>query len=215
MNVVTNSSMPRRSARIFPGWMMVVTTLLSAVVALVSLRYFVPSIPMPPSIAANGFRSPWLLVHVAGAATALLLGPVQFFARLRERYPRQHRWTGRAYVLGCTVGGISGLVLAFGASTGTVSTAGFGTLAVAWLVTTLLAWQRAVKRRFDQHQAWMIRSFALTLAAVTLRLYLPIAAILPVSPDGSYQTISFLCWVPNILFAELYLRRQNARLRTA
>ena len=215
MNDVTASPLSGRHARTFPTWMMVTTTTLSTAIALVSLRYFLPSIPMPPNIAANGFRNPWLLIHVAGAVTALLLGPAQFFPSLRARYPRQHRWTGRAYVLGCTAGGFSGLALAFGTSTGSVSTAGFGALAVAWLVTTLLGWQRAVQRRFDSHQAWMIRSFALTLAAVTLRLYLPIAAVLPVSEEASYQAISFLCWVPNLLFAELYLRRRNAPLRAA
>jgi len=215
MNHVTGSAMQGRPMRTFPTWMLVATTVLSVLVALVSLRYFVPTVPMPPSIAANGFRHPWLLVHVAAAVAALLLGPAQFFPTLRARFPLQHRWTGRAYVLGCTVGGISGLMLALGASTGAVTTLGFGTLAVAWLTTTLLAWRRAVQRRFVQHQAWMIRSFALTLAAVTLRLYLPIAAVLPVSDEGSYQAISFLCWVPNIILAELYLRRRNAPLRKA
>jgi len=58
----------------------------------------------------------------------------------------------------------------------------------------------------------MIRSFALTLAAVTLRIYIPIGLALPVPFEVSYQAISFLCWVPNLLLAELYLRRQKASL---
>lgn len=59
----------------------------------------------------------------------------------------------------------------------------------------------------------MIRSFALTLAAVTLRLYLILLEFLPVEFDDGYRAISFLCWVPNWIIAELYLyqRRQDSR----
>ena len=56
----------------------------------------------------------------------------------------------------------------------------------------------------------MIRSFALTLAAVTLRLYLPLAAILSINFEDAYRAISFLAWVPNLLLAELYLRQRRA-----
>ena len=203
---VASSPFPGRKAKTLPRWMLIVTTVLSVAVALVSLRYFFPAVPMPPSIKANAFRNPWLLIHVVGAATALLLGPAQFFQRLRARFPVQHRWTGRAYVLGCMVGGVSGLMLAVGTSTGNISTVGFASLALAWLVSTVLAWRRAVQRRLVDHQAWMIRSFALTLAAVTLRIYLPLSGLLPFSFETSYQAISFLCWVPNMVLAELYLR---------
>ena len=55
----------------------------------------------------------------------------------------------------------------------------------------------------------MIRSFSLTLAAVTLRLYLPLADVLALPEVGSYQAISFLCWVPNLLCAERYLHRST------
>jgi hypothetical protein len=105
------------------------------------------------------------------------------------------------------VGGVAGFVLALGASTGPISTIGFGSLAVLWIVTTLLAWRRATQRRFTEHRGWMIRSFALTFAAVTLRLYLPLTSLFPVHFDDAYRAISFLCWVPNILMVELYLRR--------
>ena len=58
------------------------------------------------------------------------------------------------------------------------------------------------------HRCWMIRSYALTFAAVTLRLELPLFFIFggmeyPVA--SSY--VAWLCWVPNLFIAELYLRR--------
>ena len=53
----------------------------------------------------------------------------------------------------------------------------------------------------------MIRSWAMTFAAVTLRLYLPIPPmLLHMSFMDGYRAIAWLAWVPNLLVAELYLR---------
>lgn len=186
-----------------------VCVLLCAFVALISYRYLFGADEAPPVIANNALKNPWLLVHVAGAATALLLGPLQFSSRLRVRFRTFHHWVGRIYVVSCLVGGAAGFVLALGASTGPISKAGFGALAIAWIVTTSLAWRRAMQQRFIQHRAWMIRSFALTFAAVTLRLYLPLAALLSINFIDAYRAISFLAWVPNLAVVELYLRNRN------
>jgi uncharacterized membrane protein len=181
--------------------------LLSAGVALVSYRYLFPGVPAPDDVATNDFYMPWLPVHATAAATALLVAPLQFRAQLRARRPKLHRWLGRLYVTGCLIGGATGLALAVGTTAGPVATAGFGSLALVWLISTTQAWRLAMRRDFVVHREWMIRSFALTLAAVTLRLYLPIAQLLPVDFADAYRAISFLCWVPNLIVAEAYLRR--------
>ena len=188
---------------------------LCVALALVSFRYLLRFGGTPPVIEGNLFIEPWLMVHVAGAATALFLGPLQFSSRLRNRLPTLHRWIGRTYVVSCLVGGAAGFLLALGASTGPISTIGFGSLAILWIVTTSLAWRRAVQGRFIGHRAWMIRSFALTFAAVTLRLYLPLIFVFQVGFDDAYRAISFLCWVPNLLVAELYLRKAALKFREA
>jgi Predicted membrane protein (DUF2306) len=128
---------------------------------------------------------------------------------VRNRYRNAHRVAGRIYAAGCLIGGGAGLVLALGASTGFVSTMGFGLLAISWIYTTAQGWRFAVQRRFDQHRAWMIRSFALTMSAVTLRLYLPVVEFLPIAPDDGYRAIAFLCWIPNFIVAEAYLRLEK------
>ena len=79
-------------------------------------------------------------------------------------------------------------------------------LAILWLFTTLMGLRLAMARRFDAHRAWMIRSWALTFAAVTLRLYLPMIPLFDVAFLDGYRAISFLCWIPNLIAAELYLR---------
>jgi uncharacterized membrane protein len=187
------------------------TILLCVGVALVAFRYLIPGAFVPDVVAANAFHSPWLVIHVSTAATALLVGPWQFLSKQRAHHPQLHRWMGRLYVAACLIGGISGLVLALGAYTGAASTAGFGLLAVIWLYSTAMAWRLAMRRHFVAHRRWMIRSFALTFAAVTLRLYLPLSPAVPVTFDDAYRAIAFLCWVPNLLAAEIYLRLGKVR----
>ena len=188
---------------------------LSAGVAIFSYRYLPRLGPLAPGVVQNLFHRPWLEVHVAGAATALLVGPFQFLPRLRARRRTLHRWLGRLYVTGCLTGGIGGLVMAFGTTAGPIAGVGFGSLAVVWLTTTGQAWRSALARRFDDHRAWMIRSFALTFGAVTLRLYLPILPLLGLSFLDSYRLTSYLAWIPNLILAELYLRGAFARRRPA
>ena len=61
----------------------------------------------------------------------------------------------------------------------------------------------------------MIRNFALTLAAVTLRNYMPLM-LLAFGPSfrQSYVTVSWLCWVPNLLVAEWLVRRPQGQARS-
>lgn len=183
------------------GWSL--AALLSVAVALFSYRYLLHGPLLSPNVLANLFSRPWLGLHVAGAATALLLGSFQFIPPLRSRWPGGHRWTGRVYAVGCLVGGVGGLMLALGSTAGPIATAGFGGLGVAWIITTTLGWRAAMQRRLVEHRRWMIRSWALTLAAVTLRLYMLAPGM---SSLDAYRAISFLCWVPNLVVAELYLR---------
>jgi hypothetical protein len=189
------------------GWPFRLMLAGSLLIALASARYLVPGAPGgAPGIIANAFaKYGALTVHAGFAIVALTIGPFQFLRGLRGP-------AGPACTAGwagpmcwpASIAGAAGLVLALGATTGPVSTAGFGLLAVLWLFTTTRAWTSAMNRRFDEHRRWMIRSFALTFAAVTLRLYLPFAFFSPFGYDDTYRAISFLCWVPNLAFAEVF-----------
>lgn len=183
----------------------------AVIIALASYRYLLDLPPVPPSIGANRYRALWLVLHAGSAATALLTGGAQFARSIRVRRPAIHRITGRVYVAGCLTGAASGLVLAFGSSAGPVATAGFGSLAVAWAATTCLGWHHAREWRFADHRFWMMRSWALTLSAVTLRVYIVVAEIGDLPEVAAYQAISFLCWVPNLALAEYLLRRSGKR----
>jgi uncharacterized membrane protein len=180
---------------------------LSVGIALFSYRYLGPPEPtLSPEILANLFAKPWLAVHVTGAATALMVGAFQLLPAVRRRRAL-HRWLGRTYASGCIVGGCGGFVMALGTTAGPVASLGFGLLAPIWIFTTVQAWRTARARRFDEHRAWMIRSFALTFAAVTLRLYLPLGQIAGMPFQVIYPLTAWISWIPNLLIAELYLRR--------
>lgn len=179
-------------------------------VAAYATRYLLHPPRTQAQALGNPFGVPWLVVHVAGAVVALALGSIQVIPALRRGRRRPHRWIGRVYVMGCLMGGVAGLVLAIGSTAGPVASAGFGGLAVAWITVNVLGWRAAVQGRFVDHRRWMVRSWALTLAAVTLRLYLPLVVLLGLPFVPWYRAISFLAWVPNLVVAELWLRRWRA-----
>ncbi len=163
---------------------------------------------------SNPALAPWgLQTHIVASGVALLIGAFQFLRVLRQKWPRVHRWAGRIYITACLVGGFAGGAIALSSTAGPFAGWGFFLLAIAWVPTTLLALFAAMRRDFIDHERWMIRSFALTLAAVTLRLYLPISMVMEIPFDDAYPFIAWLCWVPNVLVAELWiaLRRKPKR----
>ncbi len=150
--------------------------------------------------------------HVFASIAALTLGPFQFSRRLRARHPWFHRMSGRVYLgVGVLIGGISGLYMARFAFGGLVGRLGFALLALCWLYTGLRAFTAIRKGLVEQHRRWMVRNFALTLAAVTIRLYLPIGSVLGVPFEITYPVATWLCWVPNLIAAECILRTTNRR----
>jgi len=177
--------------------------------------YFTPQVQnLGPEVVANLFARPWLTFHVAGAGTALMVGSFQLLPALRRRRTL-HRWLGRIYATSCIVGGSAGFMLAFGTTAGPVAAWGFGLLAPIWIYTTAQGWLSARARRFEEHRRWMIRSFALTFAAVTLRLYLPLGVMSGLTFEQIYVATAWISWIPNLIVAELYLRRSAWRLQAA
>jgi hypothetical protein len=187
-------------------------TLLSLYVAIHGLSYLVGT-RAPPVVEDNGMGMTTLVVHAGAAGVALLLGPLQFLEFIRKRARTLHRWIGRTYLVACLVGGVSGGLLAPFTAAGPIAAWGFLLLALFWLWVNALGWRAAaIKRDFDEHKEWMIRSFALTLAAVTLRLYLPAAMIAGLEFVSAYQWIAWLAWVPNLLIAEAWVASRRARV---
>lgn len=183
-------------------------------VSLVSARFFLPDPPMAEAMQPHLDARPIaFLTHVAGGIVALTLGALQFVTRQGTRR-KWHAAAGRIYVLACLAGSISGLIIAWTSFAGPVATAGFGLLAIAWFTTTAMGFREIVAGRIETHRRWMVRSYALTLAAVSLRFMLPASGMMGLEFMDAYRAIAFLCWVPNLLLADLWLAwRSGAALR--
>ncbi|WP_331747930.1 DUF2306 domain-containing protein [Streptomyces chartreusis] len=159
-------------------------------------------------------------VHVVSAGLALALGPWQFSERLRARRWALHRWLGRVYFVSVAFASLSGLIMSPFNSVGMAGFFGFSALAVLWGWTGWKAYRAIRERDIRSHQAWVIRNFALTYAAVTLRLWFGVLTLVQVPfmdsgdsvesiMDNAYLPLSFLCWLPNLVVAEFMIRRRG------
>jgi uncharacterized membrane protein len=184
--------------------------LLSVAIAVVSLRYFVAPEEAPLLRFKEGVYRVALLVHAAAALVALAVGPFQFVAGLRLRFPRAHRRVGYVYFAGVFIGGGVGLFSATGAEGGLPSRTGFFLLGLCWLASAWLALSAIRRGNVAAHRDWMIRNFALTFAAVTLRLWLPALMAAGASFKDAYRTVAWLCWVPNAIVGEFLLHLRPA-----
>lgn len=157
-----------------------------------------------PDMKANFLAHPaGIYAHAFASVFALALGPFQFSTHLRQKRINVHRWLGRAYLgVGVLVGGLSGLYMAQFAYGGYVAKLGFATLALLWLYSGLRAYRAIRRGAIAEHSKWMIRNYSLTFAAVMLRLYLPSSMAAGVEFSLAYPIIAWLCWVPNLAFAE-------------
>jgi uncharacterized membrane protein len=176
-------------------------------------------------LAPDYASQPWpvqlaFYVHITFAGLALALGPWQFSRRLRNRRPALHRGIGRAYLISIAFGSVAAFVMSFFNTVALLGFFGFGSLAVLWGWTAWKAYRAIRERDIRSHQAWMIRNFSLTYAAVTLRLWFgvlifaqipfvhgadPFATIMP----NAYAPLPFLCWLPNLVVAEFLIRRRG------
>jgi len=219
----TRSRPSRLGSRIGWGWIAVsaVTVAIMAVTPYLttSLRGLSSA---ESGIAATYVDQPLPIViafyaHIVLGGVALVLGPLQFARGLRERFTRVHRALGAISIVAIVGAAAAGLVIAPVTSAGLVGTLGFGILAILWGTFALLGLRAILRRDLRAHRAWMTRTFALTYAAVTLRLWIPILMMAFIAtgsaPDAAfasaYVIVPFLAWVPNLLVAEWLVRRRS------
>ena len=192
-----------------PRMSLIFVTTLSMLIALASYRFL--ALGLSESFGElqgqlNNQRLAFIL-HVSLAPVALAIGSVQFFPSIRRRKPL-HRWLGRIYGVSILVSGVAGLFVALNAAGGLFAQIGFALLAIAWVFTTANAIRFAMARRIGLHRRWMVYSFALTFAGVTLRLYLPAFIASGFSYTEASVYLAWLCWLPNLGFAFWWLNRR-------
>jgi uncharacterized membrane protein len=166
-----------------------------------------------PYLKKKFFLTPWTTYsHIIGGAVALAIGSFQLNSTMRNKHLALHRFMGRTYLIAILFGGVGGLYMATVSMGGLPGHFGFGTLAVLWLTTGIMAYIRIRQGQVAGHRKWMIRNFSLTLAAVTLRIYLPIFPwLFNIEFEQAYTIISWACWIPNLIVAEWLFNRQPNR----
>lgn len=165
-----------------------------------------------PLIKAQWLWNAAFYIHVMGGIVAIVVGPWQFFKKFRERSWWRHRLLGRIYVYAILIASPLGFYTALFANEGFWSQAGFAMLAVAWFITTYIGYRFIRRKNQYQHERWMIRSFAVTFAAVSFRFWLGIEYLMGIPFDTSYILNTWLCWIGNLAIAELIIRLRSSRV---
>ena len=149
-------------------------------------------------------------IHVYSSILVLLTG---FLAIIRVDFNqiKLHQYAGKAYVFGILfLAAPTGIYMGFFANGGFSSKISFVILGALWWFSTFKAYQLIRQKNYKAHQHWMWRSFALTLSAITLRLWKWIIVyFFHPSPMDVYQIVAWLGWIPNILLIELLIRKKT------
>jgi hypothetical protein len=193
------------------------------------LRLIVEYLPLKTDIAFLQLKQAyihidiWLVaffIHVFSSLFVLFAGFTQFSSALLKYKPLLHRRLGYAYVLNVLfITGPAGLIMSFYANGGIPSRIAFVLLSVLWMGFTAAAVYYAFKKKFLVHQMFMIRSYALTLSALTLRAWkVLLADFTDIRPMDRYRLIAWLGWGLNLIIAEviiyqIYKRKKNKQVR--
>ena len=145
--------------------------------------------------------------HVYTSIFVLLTGIPQFSKYVRTEFSTLHKVLGKLYVfLILFVAAPSGLIMALYANGGLSSQISFTLQSVLWFFFTFKAFQHIKNQAWHQHRAFMLRSYALTLSAISLRLFKwIIVSTIALPPMDTYRIVAWLGWLVNLIFVELWI----------
>lgn len=159
-------------------------------------------------------------VHVLLASVVTLGGLMQLTPALRRRWPRLHRWTGRVFIGIALFMALSGmwLTLVRGTSLSAVSDMAILINAVLILAFASVAWREALKRRFDSHRRWAMRTFMVVSGVWFLRVGIMGWVVVnqgPVGMSGSLSgpadiVLTFGSYLIPLAVLELYFAAQKS-----
>jgi Predicted membrane protein (DUF2306) len=149
------------------------------------------------------FRSAFY-VHITSALVVMVVGIWQFFPIFLRKKPVLHRFFGKIYVFGILIlAAPSGMVLAYFANGGLTSRVGFSLQCIVWFALTAAAFREILRKNWQLHIHLMLRSYAVTMAAWSLRTesYF-LFYYLGTKPIETYQAVTWLSWVGNLVLIE-------------
>jgi len=152
----------------------------------------------------------WLLLHIVPGTFALMLGPFVLSMGLARKRMKLHRKLGYGYMTSIALSSIGAFYLAFHTDVSWMFGAGLSGLAIAWLITTSLAFAAIKRRLVAQHKEWMIRSYVVTFGFVNFRILVGILTAAGVGTLVEQLTVSsWFCWAFPLLITEAILQSRK------
>lgn len=155
--------------------------------------------------------------HVYSSIIILLLGFVQFAAPIRIQYPQVHRNMGKSYIiLVLLLASPTGFIMGIHGNGGIYAQTSFCIQAILWFIFTWKAFVAIKRGKVHVHLYYMILSFAMTLSAISLRLFKwIIVTTLALPPMDTYKIVVWLGWIFNILVALIIIRFHQIKANKA
>lgn len=150
-------------------------------------------------------------IHIGSSPFVLASGAIQFNNYFLKNHKALHRTVGKGYVaLVLLISAPSGLIMAFYANGGILAKSSFLIISILWWYFTWKSFIEIKQKNISAHQAFMIRSYALTLSAITLRIYtFTLPQFVHIRGMEMYILVSWISWLPNLALAEWIIRRRK------
>jgi len=152
----------------------------------------------------------WLLPHGLAGACAILLGPLQFSDRLRQRFTKLHRVTGRIYITAALVlAPLGAYIQYFEERMGQSRSFSIAALvdAILLMLTTGIAFGFILNGKVQQHRQWMTRSFAVAIVFLEVRVVGGLTGLDNI--PATIETIVWCCLAFSLLSADIVLQVQE------
>ena len=147
--------------------------------------------------------------HVFSSLLTLCAGFTQFSSYVLKHHKKLHRLVGKIYAYDVLLINVpAGMIMAIYANGGITSKIAFITLDCLWFLFTYMAVAAIRVKDIKKHKRFMIRSYALTFSAITLRTWKAIFSHTPIDPDTLYMINAWMGFLPNWLFAEWLIRKK-------
>jgi uncharacterized membrane protein len=209
-----NSSWWRGERRTF--WIAVLA--LCAIAVAISIRRL-SVLADPPSTAASdaaaldalfAAKSELTGSHVLSGLVLAVLIPIQLSARVRQRYPRVHRWLGRVLLLVGILVGVTAYGMMVAPVGGWLETSATGIYGTAFLGALVTAWWQIRRGDVTRHREWMLRAIGIVLGIATTRpvmaIFFATSAITSLRPFQFFGVAMWIGFTSTVLAAEWYIR---------
>jgi uncharacterized membrane protein len=158
-----------------------------------------------------------VFIHILFGMTAFILGPFQFISRIRKNYVKTHRTIGKIYLCAIAVSAPASIYMSLTSQINFVYASGLFMLAIAWITTSLIAYISIRKGLTTIHREWMVRSYVVTFAFGTFRVFSELLEGWGVGPpELRFAVMAWSCWSVPLFATEVILQvKKFNKLRLA